>query len=162
MKLTKASEYGILTMVHLAKRPVGQLCDTAKIADVERIPPSFLGKLVPLLVRAGLVRSQRGSHGGLELARSPETITLRDIVEATEGEIAVNECTSSSPYACFRVGCAVKGALKRAQDAFLEALEGHTLADLAREDRYGTVTGPLPPPPEAALREPFPLEVGRP
>ena len=145
MKLTKASEYGILTMVHLAKRPVGQLCDTARIADIERIPSSFLGKLVPLLVRAGLVRSQRGSHGGLELARSPETITLREIVEATEGEIAVNECTSSSPYACFRVGCAVKGALRHAQSRFLEALEEFTLADLARQDTYGMVTGPLDP-----------------
>lgn len=134
MKLTKATEYGILTMIHLAKQPAGQLADTARIAEIERIPVAFLGKLVPSLVKAGLIRSQRGSHGGLELGRAASTITLRHIVEATEGEIAVNECTSSSPYACPRVGCALQAALRIAQEQFLASLDGFNLAYLARAD----------------------------
>ena len=134
MKLTKATEYGILTLLHLAKQPEGQLSDTARIAEVERIPPSFLSKLIPPLVKAGLVRSHRGSHGGLALARSPQDITLRQIVEATEGEIAVNDCTSSAPSDCYRVGCSIQSALKVAQEQFLLALEGFTLAELARKE----------------------------
>lgn len=143
MKLTKASEYGILTMVHLAKQPAGQLSDIARIAEDERIPASFLGKLVTTLVKAGLIRSQRGSQGGIELARPACEITLRHIIEATEGEIAVNDCTASSAYACFRSGCAVQGALRSAQRAFLEALEGFTLSGLAKMDRYQPI--PLEP-----------------
>lgn len=135
MKLTKASEYGILTLVYLAKQPEGQLCDTARIAEVERIPVSFLGKLVPSLVKAGLVRSVRGSHGGIALARPAATITLRDVVEATEGEIVVNDCTSRSPYDCYRAGCSVQGALRLAQAEFLRALEGFNLAGLAEAER---------------------------
>ncbi|MNX97398.1 HTH-type transcriptional repressor NsrR [compost metagenome] len=134
MKLTKATEYGILTLLYLAKQPEGQLSDTARIAEVERIPPSFLGKLVPLLVKAGLVRSHRGSHGGIALGRPADTITLRQVVEATEGEIAVNDCTSSTPHACFRTGCAVQAALLAAQQQFMAALEAYTLEGLARQD----------------------------
>lgn len=134
MKLTRATEYGILTLLHLAKQPEGQLSDTARIAEVERIPPSFLSKLIPPLVKAGLVRSHRGSHGGLQLGRDAKSITLREIVEATEGEIAVNECTSSAPSDCYRVGCSIQSALLVAQQQFLLALEGFTLAQLARED----------------------------
>lgn len=136
MKLTKASEYGILTMVHLAKQPAGQLVDIAHIAEIERIPSSFLGKLVTTLVKAGLIRSQRGSQGGLALARPAEAITLRHIIEATEGEIALNDCTSTTAYACFRSGCAVQNALRVAQSRFLEALDGFTLANLAQTDRF--------------------------
>lgn len=135
MKLTKATEYGILTMLQLAKAPVGQLSDCAGIAEREGIPASFLSKLVPMLVRAGLVRSQRGSAGGIELARAPEGITLRAIVEAIEGEIVVNACTSGTAYACFRSGCAIQGALQAAQDRYLTALAGFTLAGLAAADR---------------------------
>lgn len=135
MKLTKATEYGILTMLSLAKAPAGQLLDSAGIAEREGIPASFLSKLVPLLVRAGLVRSQRGSSGGIELARPADAITLRSIVEAIEGEIAVNDCTSKEPYACFRSGCAIQGALQVAQTRYLQVLAGYTLAGLSADDR---------------------------
>lgn len=131
MKLTKATEYGILTMLSLAKAPAGQLLDSAGIAEREGIPPSFLSKLVPLLVRAGLVRSQRGSSGGIELARPAGAISLRAIVEAIEGEIVVNDCTGSQPYACFRSGCAIQGALQLAQGRYLQVLAGYDLASLA-------------------------------
>ncbi|HEY9900748.1 MAG TPA: Rrf2 family transcriptional regulator [Pantanalinema sp.] len=134
MKLTKATEYGILTLLYLAKQPEGQLSDTARIAEVERIPSSFLGKLVPLLVKAGLVRSHRGSHGGIALGRPADTITLRQVVEATEGEIAVNDCTASTPHDCFRTSCAVQAALLAAQQQFMAALEAYTLEGLARRD----------------------------
>jgi Rrf2 family protein len=139
MKLTKASEYGILTLLYLAKQPEGQLSDTAKIAEVERIPLSFLIKLVPSLVKAGLIRSHRGANGGLELGRPAETVTLRQVIEATEGEIAVNDCTTSAPYDCFRLGCAVHVALKKAQDQFLKALDECTLASLAQQEQLPPV-----------------------
>jgi Rrf2 family protein len=139
MKLTKASEYGILTLLYLAKQPEGQLSDTARIAEVERIPLSFLIKLVPSLVKAGLIRSHRGANGGLELGRPAETVTLRQVIEATEGEIAVNDCTTSTPYECFRLGCAVHVALKNAQDQFLKALDECTLASLAQQEQVPPV-----------------------
>ena len=100
------------------------------------IPTSVLAKVINQLAKAGLVISRRGPLGGLELARPPERITLREVVEVIEGELAVNVCTSSQDYACFRAGCSLKGAFHDAQRAYLEQLQAHTLASLVRADGY--------------------------
>lgn len=132
-------------MLYLAKRPVGSCCNTADIAREEQIPASFLAKVINQLAKGGLVTSRRGPLGGLELAREPSAITLREIVEIIEGEIAMNLCTSSQEYACFRSGCALKPAFSAAQAAYLQQLDAITLASLVRNDRY-TADAPLTAP----------------
>lgn len=132
-------------MLYLAKQPPGSPANTADVAQVERIPPSFLAKVINQLAKAGLVVSRRGPAGGLELARDAATITLRQVVEAIEGELAVNLCTASQDYACFRLGCSLKSAFADAQRVYLERLNAVTLADLVREDRYVGDTGTVRP-----------------
>src|ERR1035437_2787359 len=134
--ITRATEYACLAMLYLAKQPAGKLSYTSEIAVAQRIPPSFLAKVVNQLAKAGLVISRRGPMGGLELGRDPAKITLREIVEVIEGEIAVNVCTTSREYACFRAGCSLKGAFNSAQQRFLESLESANLAQLAFGDAY--------------------------
>ena len=134
--LTRATEYACLAMLYLAKQPAGKICFTAEIARAERIPTPYLVKVVNLLVKAGLIVSRRGQGGGIELARVADTITLREIVEVTEGEIAFNVCTGSQDYTCFRTGCALRSALHTAQLRYLESLESVTLASFARGDAY--------------------------
>jgi Rrf2 family protein len=134
--ITRATEYACLAMLYLAKQPPGTCCNTADIARVQRIPTSFLAKVINQLAKSGLVISRRGPLGGLELARAPEAITLRQIVEVIEGELAVNVCTSSQDYVCFRAGCSLKAAFHDAQHAYLDRLEAVTLASLVRDDRY--------------------------
>lgn len=143
--ITRATEYACLAMLYLAKQPPGTCCNTADIARVQRIPTSFLAKVINQLAKSGLVISRRGPLGGLELARDPADITLREIVEVIEGELAVNVCTSSQDYACFRHGCSLKGAFHDAQSAYLERLQAVTLASLVRTDGY-TSDGPAPEP----------------
>lgn len=143
--ITRATEYACLTMMYLAKQPLGKICFTADIAEAEHIPTSFLVKVVPRLVKAGFVHSRRGSSGGLELARAPETITLRQLVEVMEGEIATNVCTADSQaYQFFRSGCSLKGAFKTAQQKYLDALDGISLAQLVSQDAY-TLDAPALP-----------------
>jgi Rrf2 family protein len=134
--ITRATEYACLAMLYLAKQPAGKISYTSEIAKVEHIPPSFLAKVVNQLAKAGLVISRRGPMGGLELGRDAATISLREIVEVIEGEIAVNICTSSQEYTCFRAGCSLKGAFQQAQLRFLESLESTNLAKLAGGDTY--------------------------
>ena len=123
-------------MLFLAKQPLGKVSYTADIAKVEQIPASFLAKVINQLAKGGLVISRRGPTGGLELARAASDITLRDIMEAIEGEIAINVCTSSQDYTCFRSGCSLKGAFHQAQVKFLESLDSTTLAQLTSDDQY--------------------------
>ncbi|MNS26124.1 HTH-type transcriptional repressor NsrR [compost metagenome] len=131
MMITRATEYASLTMLYLAKQPAGKLSYTAEIAEAEHIPPAFLVKVIPRLVKAGLVVSRRGSSGGIELAKDPKTVTLRHVLEAMEGEVAANVCTSSQPYQCHKAGCSLKGVFAKAQAQYLEALDSVTLSELA-------------------------------
>lgn len=149
--ITRATEYACLAMLYLAKQPAGTCANTADVAHGERIPPSFLAKVINQLSKAGLVVSRRGPAGGLELARPAGSISLRQVVEAIEGELAINLCTGSQDYACFRLGCSLKGAFSDAQKVYLERLDAITLADLVREDRY---TGDLPAAPSVAWMRP--------
>lgn len=141
--ITRATEYACLAMLYLAKQPPGACCNTADIARVERIPTSFLAKVINQLAKSGLVISRRGPLGGLELGRPPDQITLREVVEVIEGELAVNLCTSSQDYLCFRHGCSLKAAFRDAQQAYLERLQAVTLASLVNSDGY-TSDAPVP------------------
>lgn len=134
--ITRATEYACLAMLYLAKQPPGTCANTGDVATREKIPPSFLAKVINQLSKAGLVVSRRGPAGGLELARSAAAITLRQVVEAIEGELAINLCTASQDYACFRLGCSLKAAFADAQKVYLDRLDAVTLADLVRDDRY--------------------------
>ena len=139
MMITRATEYASLTMLYLAKQPAGKLSYTAEIAEAEHIPPAFLVKVIPRLVKAGLVVSRRGSSGGIELAKDPKTITLRQVLEAMEGEIAANVCTSSQPFQCHRASCSLKGVFATAQAKYLEALDSVTLSELAGTDSIDSI-----------------------
>ncbi|MEB3195994.1 MAG: Rrf2 family transcriptional regulator [Candidatus Sericytochromatia bacterium] len=147
--ITRATEYACLAMLYLAKQPQGETVNTADVAREERIPPSFLAKVINQLSKAGLLTSRRGPSGGLELARDAQAITLKQVVEAIEGELAVNLCTGSQDYACFRLGCSLKSAFSAAQQVYLARLDAVTLADLVRDDRY--TADQVPPPASDAL-----------
>ena len=103
---------------------------THMVAQRQDIPPALLAKLVPLLVRAGLLDSQRGARGGLALARPTTDISMLEIVEAIEGPIAINRCTAT-PLQCDRVDrCAIHPVWQQAQDYLVQLLQTTSLADL--------------------------------
>lgn len=87
MKLTRQSEYGLKGLVYLARKSDKKAVLTSEISAAQNIPPSFLNKIFQKLVRAGILKSYRGSRGGFALARSPREITLRRIIETLEGPV---------------------------------------------------------------------------
>ena len=86
------------------------------------------------LREAGLVTSTRGAHGGYELARPPETISMAEVLRALEGPIAPMMCASDDPEhatMCDRSArCTVNVLWVRVRDAVAGALDSMTLADL--------------------------------
>lgn len=130
MKLTRATEYAMLAMVYLARQAPGEMALTSEIADHEGIPNAFLVKVIPLLSRAGLVTTHRGSHGGLSLAKPAPHISLKEIVEAIEGQVVINTCTGPDPLACNRTECNLRGALQHAQEQFLTVLASYSLSQM--------------------------------
>lgn len=92
-------DYAIRLMVALSQVPMGTRLTTRALAKQTGISKPFLHKIAADLVKANLVNTYAGPTGGLELARQPEEITMRHIIEALERPIILNPCTAK-PEAC--------------------------------------------------------------
>src|SRR6201999_2629251 len=95
MMFSTKAEYGVRVMVHLARHSEGAAISLGPIAAAEGLPLASLEHLVQRLRRAELVESRRGAHGGYTLARPAEGITMAEVVQALEGEIAPIECITA-------------------------------------------------------------------
>jgi Rrf2 family protein len=155
MLFSTKAEYGVRLMVELGRQPTTGPVSLNSVAEAERLPLSYLEHLVAKLRRAGLVTSTRGAHGGYSLARPTEEITMLEVVEALEGQIAPMECFHESPEGkvlCSHEGdsdraCATKLLWTRVQSGVNRALQGTTLAELVEfsrpaDDRSKTVATP--------------------
>src|SRR4051812_41666312 len=159
---TKA-EYGVRVMAHLARRDIDAGIDPSPIplgtiAEAEGLPLAYLEHLVARLRRSELVESRRGAHGGYSLARPAQSITMAEVVEALEGEIAPIECitaTSDGALVCVRDGqpghdpCPTKLLWTRVQGSIVRTLTDMTLADLVRPALKTQATKKNSPPPLA-------------
>jgi Rrf2 family protein len=132
MQITRAGEYGVLGLMHLARRQPGQRAMIEQVSRQERIPKSFLAKIFQNLAKAGLVRSIRGSGGGFALMKNPSDISVLEIIEAVEGRIVFQRCKLPKPVCEHVGGCALCGLFERAQDGVKDALTRTSLRDLIR------------------------------
>ncbi len=131
MHLTRQSDYGVRAILHLATVPYGDVIQTRSIAASEDIPGKYLPSIIRTLARAGLIRTLRGNQGGVMLARPPEEISLREVIEAIEGPIVIVHCLRG-PNQCNREDdCSFRTVCQNLQDLMVGQLEGTTFADLA-------------------------------
>jgi len=130
MQLTRQSEYAIKTLMELATQPYGDILSSKVISERQEIPEDFLKKTIQLLSLSGLVTTQRGTQGGVRLAKAADQITIADVVVAIEGPIAINPCLAPGFSCPNESKCPVSPILARAQKVFLEELSKETLADL--------------------------------
>jgi len=145
MRITKAAENAVHAMAQMARG--GGVGLAADIARALGIATTYAAKILQQLARSGLLVSRQGRGGGFSLALPPERITLRMIVEAIEGETAINECLLRSPRCPNIKRCRLHRALSEAQDRFLEVFEDWTLSDLRQEmrgHRLGRGRTPIP------------------
>jgi Rrf2 family cysteine metabolism transcriptional repressor len=138
MMFSTKAEYGVRVMTHLARYDGDAPIPLTAIADAEGLPLAYLEHLVQRLRRAELVESRRGAHGGYSLPRPASEITMAEVVEALEGEIAPIECITADAdgvLTCAREGeglCPTKLMWTRVQGSIVRTLTEMTLADLVR------------------------------
>src|SRR5215475_3093501 len=87
VRLPRKAQYAICGVFDLAYNGQGEAVQIRAISARQAIPPRYLEQIFQRLRRAGLVRSKSGPGGGYRLARPPEEITLREVVEAVEGPL---------------------------------------------------------------------------
>ncbi|MFC2055349.1 RrF2 family transcriptional regulator [Chloroflexota bacterium] len=108
MQITRQADYAVRAVLFLARLGPDRMAATSAIAEDQRIPPSFLAKIVSQLSVAGLLKTSRGARGGVSLARPAEEISLLEVVEAIDGPILLNECVANNNNCEFRESCPMR------------------------------------------------------
>ncbi|MFZ5909232.1 MAG: RrF2 family transcriptional regulator [Chloroflexota bacterium] len=133
MQITRQADYAVRAVLYLARMKSEQRAATSTIAQEQRIPPSFLAKIISQLSIAGLLHTSRGARGGVTLAREPGDITLLEVIEAIDGPIMLNECVGDSATCTFDENCPLKPVWCEAQNELVTRLKGTNFAQLLKQ-----------------------------
>jgi Rrf2 family protein len=126
MQITRQADYAVRAVTYLAQMGSERRAATSQIAQDQRIPPSFLAKIVSQLSVAGLLQTSRGARGGVSLARDPAEITLLEVVEAIDGPILLNECVGDNSTCTFSDDCPMHPIWCDAQVELVKRLKSTT------------------------------------
>ena len=129
MQITRQADYAVRAVLYLA-RTGEQRTATSMIAEEQRIPPSFLAKIISQLSIAGLLHTSRGARGGVTLAREAKDITLLEVIEAIDGPIQLNECVGDNGACSFDDSCPLRPVWCDAQEELVGRLKGTNFADM--------------------------------
>jgi Rrf2 family nitric oxide-sensitive transcriptional repressor len=129
MRLTTMTDYALRLLIYLGQHPE-RLCTTAEVAQVYGISEAHLTKITHQLGLGGWITTVRGKGGGMKLALPAEDIMLGELVRAIEPDFYLVECLGQANACSLTGGCKLTGIINDALAAFLETLEGHTLAEL--------------------------------
>lgn len=134
MKLTARSEYALLALVFLARNESDGYISVDTIAQAQKIPPKFLEQLMLALKRAHFLRSTKGQHGGYQLAKKPDQITLAEVIRLFDGALAPTESVSENFYESTPIEKEKKltRVFKDIRDYVSQKLEKTTIADVMK------------------------------
>ncbi len=132
MKLSKKSDYALRAMIYLSMRYKNGAVQIKEISAKERIPQKFLENILLTLRKSGILTSKIGLKGGYELARSPDLITLGEVIRALDGAIAPVDCVSKISYkpCTEEVTCVIRGVMLDIRNAITDVLDTMTFADM--------------------------------
>jgi Rrf2 family transcriptional regulator, nitric oxide-sensitive transcriptional repressor len=127
--LTQFSDYSLRLALYLA-------CHPERVVSVDEVSRAFgisrhhLVKVVQTLTDLGVVEAQRGRGGGMRLAIPPAEINVGWLIRQSEPHFNLVECFDPATNTCpIAPACGLKGALQRAQQAFLRVLDEYSLDD---------------------------------
>ena len=133
MRLTHLADYAVVILTAAAARSGGDRLSASALAAETGLPLPTTQKVLGKLGGAGLLTATRGIGGGFAFARSPQAITLADIIEAVEGPIAMTMCSEGRTDCALDAHCRVKPHMSVVSKAVRGALAAVTLEQLARE-----------------------------
>jgi len=126
MQITRQADYALRTIIYLSRLGSEDKAPTSTIAEKQHIPSSFLAKIISQLSVAGLIHTSRGAHGGVSLAKSPEEISVLEVIEAIDGPVMLNECTTNPGICPFTGDCPMRIVWCDTRNDLLEKLNSVT------------------------------------
>ena len=135
MKISTKGRYALRIMIDLARHNEGEAIPLKEISERQGITLKYMEQIMPLLTRAGYVKSCRGNNGGYKLARRPEEYTAGEILRTTEGNLAPIPCIEDVPNQCLRKDkCTTLSFWEGMWKVISEYVDSITLADLIRNE----------------------------
>jgi len=134
MRISAKGDYAIRAMLDLALRHDQGLIPIQDVAQRQGIPQRYLEQVLLLLKRAGFLASRRGSAGGYRLSRSPEAISVGDVLRAVEGDLVPLETPRTGP-GNGEVGGDLAELWREVAGAVAAVIDRTTLAVLAERAR---------------------------
>lgn len=131
MQLTRAADYGVRVMVHLAMLPAHERALLPALAAATEAPVSFLSKVLQALSRANLISSWRGKSGGFAILPRGRRASMREVIEAIDGPICLNVCLVKGKSCGRKSWCPAHPVWMRAQQAMLDVLSKAKITELA-------------------------------
>jgi Rrf2 family protein len=131
MQLTRAADYGVRVMIHLAGPAAEGRVSLPELAAAADAPESFLSKVLQALSHAGLISSRRGQAGGFQISERGRAASMLEVIEAIDGAICLNVCLVSGRSCHRKAQCPAHPVWAQAQMAMLDVLSRARIADLA-------------------------------
>jgi Rrf2 family protein len=137
MKITRKGEYAMRALVDLALNYKKGIRQIQEIVREEAIPEKFLEQILVILKNAGFIQSKRGIGGGYFLSKSPDEISLGDVIRLIDGPLAPLDCVTKTTHAkCPReITCGIRSVMLDVTNATAEILDRVTLADICSRTR---------------------------
>ncbi|MDX8398443.1 MAG: SUF system Fe-S cluster assembly regulator [Mariprofundaceae bacterium] len=134
LRLTRVTDYGILLMTQLVQCQADAVrikLTSNDLAMATHVPAPTVSKILQSLLKAGLLDSVRGAHGGYQLSRAASDISLSEIIHCLEGKIALTECSLDSCECEQKPFCSTHHNWKRINEAIEDSLGNISLKDMA-------------------------------
>lgn len=149
--ITKKTKYALRVLETLAGKARNEPQLIADLSVEAKVPKKFLELILLELKGGGIVQSKKGPGGGYYLARTPEEVSVAEVMRLTGGAIAPVSCLSRTRYErCEECPdeqtCGVRLVLRGAHEASIRALEKTMVADMivsVREAHLATETAPM-------------------
>ncbi|HEX7373824.1 MAG TPA: SUF system Fe-S cluster assembly regulator [Steroidobacteraceae bacterium] len=133
LRISKLTDYGTVILATLAAAPERRHT-ASEVAERTRLGVPTVSKLLKSFHRAGILTSERGTHGGYQLAKPAARITASAIIDAIEGPVAITECSGNHSACDLETTCRTGGAWQRINGAIRRSLDEITLAQLSGQE----------------------------
>ncbi|MFD1708329.1 RrF2 family transcriptional regulator [Siminovitchia sediminis] len=139
MKYSKATNYALHTMVFLALAPNGKTIGVRPLAEIQKVSPTYLSKVLTKLVKAGFVESTPGVNGGYKIVKNIKDISFLEIIHAIEGTASLFNCSLDNDLHNNH-HCLIQEVMEKAERKMEEHLKEQTLEAIIKKVDEKTIS----------------------
>ena len=134
MQFTMTTDYALRIVTYLSQK--GDVVTTSQLSNELQIPMNYIPKIIKNLKNKKIIYAIEGVKGGYRLTKKPISITLLDVILATERTMSFNKCleTNGTCSKNCQDSCAIRKILESLQNDMTHQLEKVTFSDLINKE----------------------------